>query len=358
MSVNDISVPLTAGVGAEPVVSDVVLTYPAGHWFAVWGLDPLVWGFTGFFLWLFWQGRAVRAAQGAPIYPWHSALFIAGVLAIWAALVSPMAYLAGHLFWVRQLQQMLLHLAGPFLIFTARPQAVLFAGMPRRLRHRLLAPLLRLKALRLLGRIATQPFVVSVLFIGTIALWLIPAMQNAALMQSVLGYLMQADMLATGLLFFWVLFDPRDPPEGLGHGVRMVMLTAAGFAAIAMSSVLLLKTETFYTAYDLAGRFFGIAPLDDETTGGFIIWLPSVSMLLVALMTVLHDWNSSEERRWANRNRWTGSNSQALMMPETAEELWMIAAPKNRRVGIGLGIAVISMFFLVIGMATSVHLAH
>lgn len=356
MTAKDPLAALDVASTTPPAPVPAVAAHVPGHWLTAWSFDPLVWGLAGFFLWLYARGQRARGERGPRLPAWREALFPAGVLLTWVTLESPLGALAYHLFWMRQLQHLVLHVLAPFLIFLARPQYALFAGMPRPLRHRLLLPLLKSRGARRFGRAATHPALAAALYIGTLAVWTVPALHNPTVTNPAMLALMLSTMFATGLLFFWVLFDPRDPPAGVGHGVRMAMLGAAGLSAIAVGAVLLLKTVEFYPAYDLTGRLWGWLPVDDEATGGFLIWLPSFTMIIAAMLTVLHEWNGSEVRRYMTQGRWTGSNSAALMQPETAEELWMMVAEKNRRLGIGLGVTAVTMFLLVLGMATSVHL--
>lgn len=129
------------------------------------------------------------------------------------------------------------------------------------------------------------------------------------------------------------------------------MLAAAGLSQIAIGALTTLKGSIYYPAYDMVGRLWHIAPLTDEATGGFLIWAPTCMMYLLAVFVVVHRWNGAEERFWRREGMRRRSNSMALMMPETAEELWLAVAAQNRRIGLSLGaipiLLVLSVFALV-----------
>lgn len=325
-------------------------------WWQNWSFDAEIWALAILFLWLFVRGARRSTARARPVPLWRGALYVAGVALIWAALETPLDYLAEHLFWMHQVQHMILHLAGPLLVLAAAPQAVVFSGMPRGMRRWTILPLALSPGARGLGRFLITPAVATTLYILTLVVWEIPAWHDAALLNDALHYVMHMSMLLAGVLFFWVLFDLRDPPKGVNYGVRLVMLVAAGVTAIVVGSITTFKPVELYPAYDVVGRLFDWQALPDEATGGFLIWVPSAMMLLLAMLMVVTRWNGSEDRQWT-RHRAFGSNSAALLIPETAEELWMLVETRNMRLGLGLGAVSITMFLMVMGVTEALHVA-
>ncbi len=320
-----------------------------------WSLDPLIWGLAGLFLWLFIRGVMRRARQGNPVHVGRVIAYVGGVLLTWAALVSPLDYMAEHLFWMHQVQHMILHLLGPLVILAATPQGVIYAGMPRRLRRWTIAPLARSRNMRWLGHLITRPWMATLLFVLTLYIWQIPTLHDAALLNNALHYFMHATMLLSGVLFFWVVFEQRDPPKAPAHGVRQIMLIASVIAEIALGAVTTMKTVVLYPAYDEVGRLFDMTPISDEIAGGFLIWSPACMMFLVAMLLVVNNWNRTEVRRMGRQGSVLRSNSAALLNPETAEELWMIVRPRNRRMGLSLTAVAFTMFALSMGAALTVR---
>jgi putative membrane protein len=176
---------------------------------------------------------------------------------------------------------------------------------------------------------------------------------------------MHVTMLIAGLLFWWLIFDRRPPksvldmddhhlpwwrlfgrksPYGLRYGVRVVMLGLVILSNILLGAVTVLKRVELYPVYDLHGRLFGMTPMADEQTGGFIIWIPSSMMCILAVLIVLRMlalFETSVRRRvWAQ----PGSNAIALLYPTTAAELVRLARPKNRSMALGLSVFVMSIF--------------
>lgn len=321
-----------------------------------WSFDPLVWIPAILFVWLYLRGVWIRARDGGRVAGWRIALYLGGVGLVWAALASPLDYMAEHLFWMHQIQHMVLRITAPLMILFAAPQGVIFAGMPRRMRRWVLAPLIGSRSLRRVGRALSGPAAATVLFILALWVWQIPALHDAALLNDTVHNTMHVTMLLSGILFFWVLFDRRDPPKAAGFAARQGMLAAAIVTEILLGAAITLKTVELYPAYDVVGRLFDIAPMVDETTGGFLIWSPACMMFLLAIMMVIHRANGAEMRQWQRHGTHMGSNSAALMVPETAEELWITVAEKNRRLGTGLALVALTMALLAFGTAETVLL--
>ncbi|MGV8987387.1 MAG: cytochrome c oxidase assembly protein [Cypionkella sp.] len=324
-----------------------------GHLLWAWSFDPLIYGLLGLVGYFYAAGVARR---GAPA--WRVICFYAGLVLVFVSLQSPLDAMADRLFSAHQIQHMILRVNGPLLMLLATPQGTIFAGMPRLLRKWLVATLAQSGGARRLGGWLVRPVPATAIFILGLYLWEVPAIHNAALLDERLHYFMHVTMLMAGMIFFWAIFDPRDPPKAAGHGQRIFMLLVSILSEMALGAATTLKPMVLYTAYDVEGRLFGIKPLSDEATGGFLIWSPTSMMFLVAIMLVLYRWNGAEARAYARRGSAARSNSAALLHPETAEELWMVVRPKNRRLGLSLALVPPVLIIATFGMAAMVNAMH
>ncbi|HXD44332.1 MAG TPA: cytochrome c oxidase assembly protein [Pseudolabrys sp.] len=294
-----------------------------------------------------------RDHSGAKHHTLRHVSYFAGVASIFLALESPVDAFADHLFWVHQVQHMLLRMIGPMLIMFSAPQAVLIRGLPRSFREGVLAPVVGNGGMRsLFGLLAAAP-VITVLFIGALYVWQYPPIHNAAILSDGIHYTMHITMLGAGLLFFWRIFDPRPAPKGLTHGKRLMMLLMVILTQIGLGAYLTLKSEVLYPAYDIVGRLSAIKPLTDELIGGFIIWVPSSMMCLVAAILVIHAWGKEETLA---EERWTRSGQEIERRPVTGADLIAQAQPKNRMLAIGVAGFVVLMFGMAIFAGVLDHL--
>ncbi len=302
------------------------------------------------------RGVARRKAVSNALQLWRHISFSVGTIGVYLSLASPLDGLADHLFWAHQIQHLALRMAGPMLIALSMPQAMLISGLPPVLRRTVLAPLTGGRALRGFFSTLTEAWMVTALFVASLYVWQYPPLHNAAILNDGIHYAMHVTMLAAGLLFWWRIFDMRPMPVGLSYGSRLMMLWIATLSQIGLGAYLTLKTELLYPAYDVAGRLFGVNPLADEATGGFIIWVPSAMMFLLAAILIIHMWGQHEDRVWAERSAWSPSNSDALRYPTTGEALIELARPKNRKLAVGVAGFAMAVFAMTIFAGVLNHL--
>ena len=268
--------------------------------------------------------------------PWRHAAFFWGVSATFLSLASPLDAFADHLFFMHQIQHMLLREIGPMLIALSQPQGVLIAGLPSWLRRNGLAPVLASRVTRSIFGLLTRPVVVTPLFVASLYLWQWPPLHNLAITNEGVHYAMHLSMLAAGLLFFWRVFDHRPAPKGTRFGARLMMLWLAVLSNIPIGAYTTFKSRELYPAYDVVGRLFPISPMTDERLGGFIMWVPSSMMMLLAVVVVAHAWAANEEKVDDRRIAVAGTAAGLPGGPTTAA-LMAGQRPKNRALALGLG---------------------
>lgn len=246
---------------------------------------------TAFPLWWYWRGLE-KAEPGERPSPWRTAAFLLGMAAIYAVLQTRYDYLAQHMFFLNRLQHVVMHHLGPFLIALAWPWPTILRGMPGGVRRVATArPVLR--ALHVLR----QPLLAAVLFVGLIALWLIPDVHFRAMIDPRLYLVMNWSMVADGVLFWSVVLDRRDRAEaGVSFGIRAVLAIGVMFPQILIGAIIALSHRDLYSFYAWCGRIYpGIGPLDDQTYGGLIVWIPPAMMSVVSLILVLDALRRAEE---------------------------------------------------------------
>ncbi|PHS22330.1 MAG: hypothetical protein COA85_11815 [Robiginitomaculum sp.] len=320
-----------------------------------WNLTPAMVITSLLVLIVYWRGMARRRQVHNPPSVWRHVSFFAGIAVVFLALQSPIDPIAERLFSLHQVQHILLRMLGPMLIILSWPEGVLIAGLPALVRRRVLAPMVSCGALRSVFRFLSHAPIAFIVFLASLYFWQIPIIHNAAVLNGTLHYVMHITMLAAGLLFFYLMFDRRDPPAGIPYPVRILMLIGTAVSNTLIGSITTLKTVVVYTAYDIDGRLFGLAPLADESIGGYIMWMPASMMCLIAILLVLHAGGKQEERHYAKSTAWTASNSAALEYPQTAEELRIKVKTVNRSMGLTLAMVSASMFILALSTVIAIH---
>jgi putative membrane protein len=192
------------------------------------------------------------AGTGRERRPLRTASFLTGCALLVAALVTPLDTLAReYLVWAHLLQNVVLAEWAPLL---------LVLGVPPRLAERLTRSSL--------VRILTAPYVALPLWVGTYALWHVPALYDAALRHpSSLLALEHASYVVSGVLFWWCVW--QDAPHRLSAMARAGYVVAAFVLSAPLGLVLALVPRPLYDFYASAPeRVWGLSRLEDQQIGG------------------------------------------------------------------------------------------
>lgn len=227
--------------------------------------------------------RTLRDAPGA-------IAFLIGLGAMYAVMQTRFDYYAQFMFFMHRIQHLVLHHMGPFLIALAAPSTVFVAGLPGPL-NRLGRHIATFPPVRLFYRTIQQPVIACILFAGLILFWLIPAIHFDAMLNPRLYWLMNLSMAVDGLLFWWLILDPRPPgTTSVTHsiGLRILMLWAVMPPQIIIGAWIALSPDIVFDIYKVCGRAWPISPLVDQQIGGLITWIPAAMMSVVATLVLLH----------------------------------------------------------------------
>lgn len=344
-------VALVAALAATPALAD-----PAAGLLLRWTPDPLTLVALVAAAWAYGKGAARQYGRAGELADWKPALFYLGLFAIFLAMLTPLAALARESAFMHQVQGALLRVVAPMFLLCGHPQRLVYTGMPKPFRRGGFARIWRDARLNRLAVLVATPLVAGVLNIAVFLFWLLPATQDAAVRIALVGFVERVTLFAVGALYFGVLFDARDPDlGGTRYGPRMLMLVSTALVMVVMGVAMTAKPILFYTAYPPGTRFLGFAPIDDEATAGFVNWAWVSMFYLATVIFVFVRWNAAELRAYTRARNFSGSNSAALLLPETAAELWLLVTPKNRRVGLGLAIVPFIMMGSAIGLVVTLH---
>jgi putative membrane protein len=257
---------------------------------------------------------------------WRRAAFFSGLAAVFVALQSPLDTLADHSFFMHQLQHLLLQTVAPMLLMLAAPQAIFVAGVPAALRRGVLGPILASRPVRGAFGFLALPWIAALLLVASLYAWHWPPYHDLAVLDDAVHYLMHFTMLAAGLLFFSVIFDPRPAPLGARYGTRINILWAAMTANVLLGASLALKDSALYAAYDQIGRLWEMGALEDERLGALIMWIPGNVVCVPAFFVLLRMWGSQEARIEARRARGIPSSGVAATATNYRVALWLALA--------------------------------
>lgn len=239
--------------------------------------------------------------------------FYIGLLSMYAVMQTHLDYYGHYVFFLHRLQHLILHHMGPFLIALSVPSAVLATGAPGWLRI-VLRRLWEFTPLRWAYRFVQHPVIAGLLFVGLIAYWLIPSVHFMAMLSKTQYWVMNLSMAVDGLLFWWLILDPRRPGTTsvtYPIGLRILVLWAVMPPQIAIGAYIALADGLVYDVYAVCGRAFPISPMVDQQLGGLITWIPAAMMSVLATLILLrftftHDREAERSTNTASTRSATG----------------------------------------------------
>jgi len=230
-----------------------------------------------------------HAGAGRGLRRWRVGSYVAGWLALLAALLSPLDSLGAWLFWAHMLQhELLMVLAAPLLVL-GRPLAAWAWALPPAGR-RALGHAFHRRRWRRGWKLLTTAWSAWLLHAAALWGWHVPAAFDAALHHRGLHALQHASFLFSALLFWWTVFgaSARHPRPG----VALMSLFTTMLHSGALGALLALSPSVWYQAYAASAPALGWEPLADQQLGGLLMWAPgglayAVAALLLARQLLL-----------------------------------------------------------------------
>ena len=268
--------------------------HPHLHWFA----DPLVLVplllFAGIYVRRFAQARKeVLARGGSPakrgVGPLQALAFAGGMLALLAALVSPLDGLGDeYLFSAHMLQHVLLGDVAPLLVLLGLSRVIMRPATRR------------LTAIeRRLGPLAS-PAACIVLWLTLMYVWHIPALYDAATEHALIHLVEHVSFFTAGVALWWPLIQPVPMRRSL-TGLQPVAYIATAKAGLAGLGIFLTwSTTAIYPYYEHTPRIWGLSPIEDQNVAGVIMMVEqsvTLALVLVALFVRMLQRSETEQLR-------------------------------------------------------------
>ena len=230
-----------------------------------------------------------------PINIWQKTCFFSGLACVFIALQSPIDPLAEHQFSIHQVQHLLLRMLGPLLILLGAPLTPILRGMPRWALMNIVRPTVGNGIIRILYFKITNPVLTSVIFMGSLYMWQVPFLHNLAVRNDVFHEFMHFSMLFSGLLFWWIVIDPKPHRSRLHYGLRVLFLGLLVLPNTLLGAIITFSRSLLYESYYEFPQPFALAPMLDQQIGGLSLWVVGDMMcILVAGITMIFWYNNEK----------------------------------------------------------------
>jgi putative membrane protein len=217
----------------------------------------------------------------------ETACFLAGVLLLLMALVSPLDTLGdGYLLSAHIAQHFLLALVIPPLWLLGTPREFAEAA-------------LRYPAIARIERRLSRPATAWGLGVGTMLLWHVPVFFNAALANDPLHIVQHLSFLITGAIFWWPILHPiaerrYGPLPGIAYLFTACIACSLLGAALTFSPVGLypayLNPENTPGILRLIRDGWGLDAKSDQQLGGMLMWVPGCFVYVSGILLTAVRW--------------------------------------------------------------------
>jgi cytochrome c oxidase assembly factor CtaG len=276
-----------------------------------WTLEPAVLIAIAAALWLYVpRWRLVRAEHGARgAGRWRLVSFLGGLLAVVAALVSPIDSISEDLFFIHMIQHVLLLDIAPILLICGQTKLILRPAT-RRLR--------RLE--ESIGWFGRPAFAV-VFYVGAVWIWHIPAMYDAALRHPIIHVGEHITYAMAGGIYWWHLLSPIRSRHRLGGMAPAIYMAATKLCVGVLGIILVLAPTTLYSYYASKGSYWGISPHTDQELAGGVMALEQSLVMGIALTVIFIRMLRESERDARRAERLLDAREAAGLDPGEADEL-------------------------------------
>lgn len=251
------------------------------------------------------------ALRGRTWSRWRTIPFAAGLLCVFVATQTEIAYRDTESFSLHVVQHLLLAMAAPPLLALGAPITLWLQSAPRRFTTFLLSLLHSRYA-----RVVSFPLVTWLLFVGTLFVLYFSPLYGISLSNRVFHDFVHVHYVLAGFLFFSpvVAIDPY--PWRMHHGARLLYvgltLPAHAFLALALMSS---QTPLALDWYLSVTKLDAAALLQNQKLGAAIMWIASdlIAIGIVGIVATL--WAKADERDAQREDRFLATTHNSHRQP-------------------------------------------
>ncbi|MEX2660179.1 MAG: cytochrome c oxidase assembly protein, partial [Acidimicrobiales bacterium] len=237
-----------------------------------WDLHPAV--IVGLLLALWAHARGTARAPRRDGWRWRSACFVAAVVAVAVAVISPLDALAGALASAHMVQHVLLVLVAAPLLAVSAPSAALLRGSPPAVREAAVRWRRRFRLTRRNLSPLRHPAAVWLLHVGALWFWHAAGPYGAALESEAVHVVEHVSFLVTAVLFWQLVVGSRAAGR-VSNGAGVLLVFAMGMQSVFLSLLLTFARTPWYPAYRSTTAAWHLDPLADQQLAGAIMWVPA-----------------------------------------------------------------------------------
>ena len=243
--------------------------------------------------------RRAGREHGITRRQWMS--FVAAILVLVLALLSPIDALSDQLFSAHMIQHLMLILvAAPLLVMSDFQLALLWA-LPRRRAQKIGSGFNQSQPVSGTWRVLNHPVFVWILFTLSMWIWHASRFYQAALTNDVIHAFEHLTFLFTAMLFWWILFK-HNRPDHLHYAMTIPFLFLTVLQSSILGALMTFTSQPWYPDYAASAARWGLTPLQDQQIAGLIMWVPGGAVFTLLTIAYFAAWLRALEEHSVRSN--------------------------------------------------------
>jgi cytochrome c oxidase assembly factor CtaG len=219
------------------------------------------------------------------------ALFACGLLAVIAALVSPIDRLGQQLMVMHMVQHILLLDIAPILLILGLTKVLLRPATRR------------MNAIERRAGYLAHPAFAVIAYAGLMWLWHVPAMYDLALRHDPIHVLEHLCFALAGALYWWHLLSPIRSRMRLGGMGPVMYMVSTKLLVGLLGLVLAFAPIALYPFYEHRPHYWGLTPGEDQNMAGLLMALEQSIVMGIALVYLFVRMLAESEREAQRQER-------------------------------------------------------
>lgn len=262
------------------------------RWLTTWEVEPQVAAVLAVAAAAYVTGVVRLRRRGVPWGNGRVVLWMLGLLVILAGTSSSVGVYDGALFSAHAIQHMFLQMLAPVPLALAAPITLALRAL-RPPRRRLLLRVLHSPVAVFL----TRPLVAFALFAFSPFVLYYTPLYEATLRNDWLHNLNHAHYVMLGFLLFSVLLGLDPLPHRMPYTYRLFLLFALGPIHVLLGVPIMMGSDVFALEYYTElGRTWGPTLVEDQQTGGGLLWVFGDVVVIAFLAGMFGQWLRSDDR--------------------------------------------------------------
>ena len=230
-----------------------------------------------------WRAGHVPAEQaGRSPTTTQRAMFFSALAIIFLSLNGWLHDLSdSFLFSAHMVQHLVLTLAAPPLLVMGTPGWML-------------RPALRWRGVGPVARFLTKAPVAFVLFNLVIIVWHLPPMYEFAMEHHNIHIVQHLCFMVAATLMWWPVLSPMPELPRLSYPLQMLYLFLMTIPMSIVAVCIAYADHALYPFYAAAPRIWGITPMQDQTIGALIMWIPGGLFFFTVISVIFFRWQQAD----------------------------------------------------------------